>query len=136
MLYLKKVSRKSQLINGEKGFSIVETLIAIALLGITAAAFCGAVSTSYRAMFIADERQTAMNLAGHQMEYVKNLGYSTTYNPAPISSEYDGYTAAINTDSITSRDENIQKISVIISHNGVPVLMSADSTLEDFKAIR
>ncbi len=60
----------------EKGFSLIEVVIAIALLGIVAVAFLGALATGSRVIFIADERATAESLARTQMEYVRNQDYS------------------------------------------------------------
>ena len=69
----------------EKGFGLVEVLMALVLLGIIAIAFLGALATGSKALFIADERATAESLARSQMEYVKNLDYiiATAYNPGP-----------------------------------------------------
>jgi prepilin-type N-terminal cleavage/methylation domain-containing protein len=120
----------------EKGFSLIEVVIAIALLGIIGVAFLGGLSTASRVLFIADERETAKNLAESQMEYAKGLPWSTSsYTPAtPLPSEYAGYTVEIYGDTITSRDDgNIQKIRVIVSHQGRPIIMAANSTLEGYK---
>ena len=67
----------------EKGFTLIEVMIAIALLGIIAVAFLGALATASRALVIADERATAESLARSQMEYVKNQDYKDAdiYNP-------------------------------------------------------
>ena len=67
----------------EKGFSLIEVMIAIALLGIIGVAFLGALATASNAIFIADERATAESLARSQMEYVKNQVYITADPYAP-----------------------------------------------------
>jgi prepilin-type N-terminal cleavage/methylation domain-containing protein len=68
----------------EKGFSLIEVMLAIALLGIVTVAFLGAMSTASTAVFIADERATAESLARSQMEYVKNQDYrASDYIPGP-----------------------------------------------------
>ena len=67
----------------EKGFSLLEVMLAIALMGIVAVAFLGALGTGSKAIFIADERATAESLARSQMEYVKNQEYI-------IAVDYDG----------------------------------------------
>jgi len=61
---------------GEKGFSLLEVVMAIALIGIIAAAFLGGLATASKSISIADERATAESLARSQMEYVKNQPYS------------------------------------------------------------
>lgn len=115
----------------EKGFSLIEVLISVAIIGLVASTFLGALSTSSRALFITDERTTAKNIAESQLEYVKNLEYDPDgiYNPDDIPPEYPGYSATINTVSL--RDGNIQEISVTVDHHGNPVI-----TLTGYKAFR
>ncbi|MEA2085767.1 MAG: type II secretion system protein, partial [Chloroflexota bacterium] len=54
----------------ESGVGLLETLVALALLGIIAASFLGGLATASRAAFTADEHATAESLARSQMEYV------------------------------------------------------------------
>jgi type II secretory pathway pseudopilin PulG len=119
----------------EKGISLIETLVAIALLGIIIVGSLEGLGTSIKAFSSTNVRQKAITLAEYQMEYIKNQGYLTAYTPAPISSEYTGYSVAINTTSVASRDLNIQEISITVSHQGNPIIMvpSANCTLMDFK---
>jgi len=58
-----------------RGFTLIEVLLAIALLGVIAIAFMSALSTASTVLIIADERTTAESLARRQMEYVKSQGY-------------------------------------------------------------
>ena len=69
----------------ERGFSIIEVLVALALLGIIAVAFLGGLATASKAMIIADERATTESLARSQMEYVKSQDYKP-YHPAALPS--------------------------------------------------
>jgi len=59
----------------EKGFTLIEVIIAMALLGIIAIAFLGGLATASKALIIADERATAESLARSQMEAIKNQEY-------------------------------------------------------------
>ncbi len=65
------------IIKNERGFTLIEVLIAVALVGIIAVAFLSGLATASRALVIADEHATAESLARSQMEYVKNQGYIT-----------------------------------------------------------
>lgn len=67
----------------EKGFSLIEVMIALALLGIVGVAFLGALGTGSRVIFIADKRATAESLARTEMEYVRNQDYITALDYDP-----------------------------------------------------
>jgi type II secretory pathway pseudopilin PulG len=106
----------------ESGQILVELLVAVAILGITAVAFFNGLSTSSNIVFSVDERETAKNLAENQMEYLKDQAYAASYVPAQIPDEYPGYSANISVSAIASRDGNIQKITVIIKHQNKEVV--------------
>jgi len=67
-----------RLVSGQKGQTLIEVLIAIAILGMIAAPFLTALSTSSKGIIIADERTTAESLVRSEMEYVKNCNYTST----------------------------------------------------------
>ncbi len=114
--------------NREGGFTLIEVLCALAILGIIAIGLFSALGTSLKTTGIADEQATARNLAESQMEYVKKQGYASSYPPAQIPSEYVGYSVAIEASNIPGRDENIQKITVTILHQNKGI-----KKLEGFK---
>ncbi len=102
----------------EKGFTLVEVLVAVALLGLISVNFLGGLSVASKGGSIVDERETAKNLAESQMECVKDQAYAASYVPTPIPGEYSGYSANISVSNIASKDGNIQKITVKIAHQG------------------
>ncbi len=61
----------------EKGYSLIEVLISLALLGLIGVAFLSGLATATRAVVITDEHQVARNLAEKQMEYVNGQAYAT-----------------------------------------------------------
>ena len=126
------------MIKNEKGMSLIEVLIALAILGLVAAAFLSGLATASRALIIADERTTAESLARTEMEYVKNCKYADL-PPTPWSYElpsgsppswdtghtlpagYDGYSLAVDgstldADGDGNDDTDIQKITVTVDH--------------------
>jgi prepilin-type N-terminal cleavage/methylation domain-containing protein len=143
----------------EKGFSLLEVMIAIALMGIVAVAFLGALSTGSKVIFIADERATAESLARTQMEYVRNQDYSGApwdytvtslqrsstdqpswwsdeagkEKPPFLPDEYAGYTVNVNVTAVPlhATDDGIQKIIVVITHHDKEIF-----TLEGYRSWR
>lgn len=129
MVVIKAGGLPSGLVKSERGSSLIETVVALALLGIIGVAFLSALAVSSNARFIADERVSARILAESQMEYVKKQAYAASYDAAPIPDEYAGYTAVISVDAM--RNGNIQKITVSVRHQSEEV-----TTLENYKVNR
>ena len=115
-------------IKSEKGFSFIEVVIALAVLGIIAVGFLSGMATASKGLLTADERETANNLAEAQMEYVRNLQYHASYlKSTEILDEYEGYDVEIVTTSL--EDGNIQRIVVTVAHQNKPDVI----TLADYK---
>lgn len=122
----------------EKGFTFIEVVIALAIMGIISVGFLGGLTTASMGLLIADERETANNLAEAQMENVKNQGYDSINNP-PQYSLMDGIPGSYSIDEplavrldpdgdTLDDDDGIQKITITVKHNGKAVI-----TLEDYK---
>jgi type II secretory pathway pseudopilin PulG len=133
-LGLPKRDSVNNAIKNNRGFILVEALISLALLGLIATAFLGGLSTSSKALMLADERRMAKILAEHQMEYIMYQGYASSYTPEPVSSEYPNYTVTITTGVLPSRDSNIQEIKITVSHNGKPIILADNCTLKDYRS--
>jgi len=123
----------------ERGFSLIEVLVALALLGIIAVAFLGGLATASKAMIIADERATAESLARSQMEYVKNQDYDyndpQSYEQVDVESPtHPGYFISVDADPLHSPDKGIQKIRVTVRHGTEAV--KEVIILEDYKVNR
>ena len=123
---------------GEKGFSFIEVVIALAVLGIIAVGFLSGLGTAGKGLMIADERETANNIAEAQMEHIKRQGYNTD-EPTPqyplLTDIPGGYSIGIPMAEYIERDgdpltldDGIQKITITVSHGGKEVL-----TIEDYK---
>jgi prepilin-type N-terminal cleavage/methylation domain-containing protein len=127
---------------GSRGFSMLEVVIAIALLGIIAVSVLSALQTAALALISADRRATAESLARTQMEWVRYSDYDEE-----LAEGHPGYslddqiqstmppgfsvvTTAIrlNKDENPNDDDGIQQITVTVSHEDRIVV-----TLEDFK---
>jgi len=136
-----------------RGFTMVEVVIAIALIGAIAVTILSGLSTASLALIITDERATAESLARSQLEYAKNQDYKkadpgdeVTYLPIPGTSIPDGYTiCSVNRvgqtvasvigvawNSTTNQpmdiDVGLQKIKLVIEHDDEELI-----TLEGYK---
>ncbi len=115
---------------GESGTSLIETVAALALLGIISAVFLGALATSSNSRALADEHASARILAESQMEYVRQLDYASSYEASPaIAAEYPGYSTVIDVDNM--RNGNVQKITITARHHGEDI-----TVLESYKVRR
>lgn len=126
----------------EKGFSLIETLIALALMGIVAVTLLIGMTTAFRAAALSQERVAAESLAKSQFEFIKAQDYITVadYDPddalkryAPISIG-DGlveqsYTIEIGPPqtiiSPGARGYELQIVTVVVKHNTEEVLTTS-----------
>lgn len=126
----------------EKGFTLIEVIIALAFLGIIAVAFLGALFTASDALVTADSQATAESLARSQMEHVKTQAYDSINNPPQytlLTDIPDGYDIEIVAERLDPQedgfddDDGIQKITVRIYFydEDNPIL-----ELEDYKVER
>jgi type II secretory pathway pseudopilin PulG len=116
-------------IKGERGTSLLETTIALALLGIIAVALLSAVATTSSARSIADEQVTARVLAESQVEDIRQRDYAFSYELSPPGPEYAGYSTLIDVDNM--RNGNIQKLTITVRHHNKEIL-----NLQSYKANR
>jgi prepilin-type N-terminal cleavage/methylation domain-containing protein len=112
----------------EKGSTLIEVLLALALLGIISASFLGATMQTTKSRVTADERSSAKILAESLMDTVKKQPYASSYNGTIIiPGEFAGYTANCTVEDMY----NIQKLTIAVQHQGREIL-----TLENHKADR
>jgi len=116
---------------GEAGVGLVETLIAVGILGLALTVLLAAVSTGSLAVSRTEERVAAENVARSQLEYTKSQAYIplpasyATVTPSP-----GGYAVAVDAASI-DLNIGIEKITVTVSRNGKTLLV-----VEDYKVDR
>jgi prepilin-type N-terminal cleavage/methylation domain-containing protein len=137
----------------EKGFTLVEVLIALVIFSITVVAFTFALQTTTHARALVQIRTTAMSLASSAIETVKAEPYVTapsggvaTYSVASAPSNYsiatldrtnaqvDGVVYGIPWNVVTNTpltggDGKIQKITVIVKYAGNEVVRLKDYTV-------
>ena len=118
---------------GQKGFTLLEAVLAVAILGFIGAGMVIALDTNYRSSRTLHEQVTATNLATAYVEAIRELSYNATYPSAydNISVPFQ-YSVVIDTqcssDGITFSDctgsdnETFQKIIVKVEREGRPIL--------------
>lgn len=120
----------------QRGFSLIEVLVAVAILGVIGTSILGALETNYRANRTLDEKVTATNLATEHIEAIKQCPYNFTYpsDNCTLDSIYipSQYIVTVDTECSSdgetfvpctgSDNETFQKIIVRISREGYPVL--------------
>lgn len=77
------------LIRGQKGQSLIEVLMAVAILGVVTVAFLSALATGSKAVILADKQTTAESLTRSELEYVKSQPFSE--NPWSYNVSTTGY---------------------------------------------
>jgi type II secretory pathway pseudopilin PulG len=114
-------SRRSQ-----RGISLLETILALAIMGIISASFLTGAAATSTARVSADEKASGKILAESLMEAIKKEPYAPTYDII-IPSDFAGYTA----DLTVVENNNIQDITITVGRRGHEIL-----TLESYKVNR
>ena len=69
---------------GNKGFAFIETVVALALLGVVAAVFLNSIGTAAKATMVAEEDVTAEGLVRSEIEYIKSCAYQDSATEYPV----------------------------------------------------
>jgi type II secretory pathway pseudopilin PulG len=110
----------------ELGITLLETVIALAILGAVSVSFLNGLTSASKAVFIVDKKTTAESIAQSQMEWVKNASYSynaTSYSAVPIpdGKDYLQYSSVVSAEPVHTPDDGIQKITVSVQRSGESV---------------
>ena len=114
----------------EKGFALVEILVAAALITITGVGLLSGMIVSSKVLIGTNTQETGKDLAVAEMEYVKSLSFNATsysFNPGLIPAG-SNYSVTVVNPPQSLQDGNLQKITVIVSRNGTQVIK-----IEDYK---
>ena len=98
-----------------KGLTLVEIIIAIALIAIIGVAFLGGLSNAMFSLHIADVRTTAESLARSEMEYHKSRGYGAAVEAESEPPGYEGnYTIRATSEII---EDGLEQIELTVVHH-------------------
>jgi type II secretory pathway pseudopilin PulG len=118
-------------LNSQRGIGIVETLVAVAILGTSVVAFVVSLSTGSLAVNELDRETAAQSLAQTQMEYTKNHAFIPGAVSYPVLDAPDTYSVSVGVQAVPGADANIQKITVTVEKDSVSIL-----TVSDYKVNR
>jgi prepilin-type N-terminal cleavage/methylation domain-containing protein len=110
----------------EKGFSFLEIIVALALLGLVAVAFLSGLGTSTKATTITRDHAIAESLVRSELEYIRDCVYqydTDEYEVNPMLDMPKGWSMAPPViEPVHETDDGIQKVTVSVEHNGDTVL--------------
>lgn len=118
-------------LRAEGGISLVEVVVAIAVLGVSLAAFASALSTGSIAVGLKGEETIAQRLAQSQLESLKAATYDATGASYTLVTAPADYSVSLAVDSSIYTNNDIQKLTVTIRHDDNTIL-----TAEDYKVNR
>lgn len=107
----------------EKGTTLIELVVAVALLGILSASFLGSTSTASKATRVSEHKVTAESLARSEIEYIKVAPYAAEYLVNPDLDIPDGWT--ISEPAVEyphGVDDGIQEVTITVMNGGEEIL--------------
>jgi len=110
----------------QRGLGLTESVVAIAILGVTVVAFVVALSTGMLAVGEQDREVVAQSLVRSQLEYTKSYAYDSEATTYPLVDTPADYTISVAVGSVPDTDTDIQKVTVIVSHEEEDILTVAD----------
>ncbi len=119
------------LVREERGLGLVETLVAVGILGVAIVAFVAGLSTGSIAVRQAEGQVVAESLARSQLEYIKAQPYNPEAMTYPPVEAPNNYSISVEVGSIPGGSADIQRITVAILRSGESIL-----TVEDYKVNR
>ncbi len=127
---------RSRFFQGQMGFTLLEALVAVAILAFIGVVFMSAMNTSFRSAGIQDEQVTAESLARTQLEEIKAATYTNSYNvTVEMPSQYSltiesPYVSWNDADDVppdvwieSGNNTGLQKITVRVSSGGKALVM-------------
>ncbi|MBL7164888.1 MAG: type II secretion system protein [Dehalococcoidales bacterium] len=118
-------------LQSQSGISLVESVVAIGILGIAVTTFVTGLSTGSISVREMEQQTITQRLARTQLEYVKSYAFEPGAATYPVVSAPEGYTVSVDVTAVTGGDTSIQKITVVVQREGEDLL-----SVEDYKVNR
>jgi len=122
--------------HGERGVTLIETLVAIVVLATVGATMVAGVFTVIKSDESVRTRIAAESLARYELEYIKTMTYlnapwtyilpgtppSWDLAHSNLPPGYADYTVTVSASTIAGYDEDIQKVSAVVRYKGSQLL--------------
>lgn len=117
----------------QRGVTLIETLVALAVLGITVIVILNGAAVALKGAMVTQERVAVESLAKSQLEYIKAQPYSATGEDytmsVPAKLQEQGYSIAPI--SVVESVTGLQKVTVTVKRNDQTLL-----SIQDYKVNR
>ena len=110
----------------QRGLGLAESVVAVAILGVSVVAFVVALSAGMLAVGEQGREVVAQSLVRSQLEYTKSYPYDAEVTTYPLVAAPAGYAVSVAVGSVPDTDTDIQMITVVVSHEGEDILTVAD----------
>ena len=114
------------LVAKERGVTLIETLVAMALLCTVGVAFLSGLGTANKATIIANEQATAESLVSSEIEYIKKCVYQYDTSQYPVNPELtippSWAVPPPVVEPVHATDDGLQKVTVSAERNGETML--------------
>ncbi len=109
-----------------QGFSLIETAVSLAILGVVAVAFLSGLGTSVKSVNSSNKQAIAESLVISEMEYVKKCTYEYSISEYPVDPALDipdeWSVPPPIVELVHATDDGIQKVTIKAVYNGDEVL--------------
>jgi len=111
------------MLKGQRGYMLIEVLVAVAIVGVVAVAFLSALTSGYLALVLADENTVAESLTRTEFERIRQATYPVSgHGPEEA---LPGYWITAIVSDVDETDSPIQLVTVEVSHDGELLLTTA-----------
>jgi prepilin-type N-terminal cleavage/methylation domain-containing protein len=129
MRKFKGLVKKTLRYRGQRGMTLLETTVAMTILGVSAVVMIVAMSGGMLAVRENKEEVAAQEVARTQMEYIKGCAYNSGATTYPTVSVPAGYSISVGVSSVPSTNSDIQKVTANISRDGMLIMTVTDYKL-------
>jgi prepilin-type N-terminal cleavage/methylation domain-containing protein len=121
-ILMRKLSKSAKILN-QKGFTLIETLIAVTITAIIVTGIVTGILTVTKVNVNLHKQQIAKDIAASAMDYIMSRPYANTYNLPATPANYTNYTSIMN---VTQIDTTEQKLVIGVSFNNNVVYTLTD----------